>query len=356
MAPLAWDLFCRVVDNHGDAGVCWRLAADLAARGHAVRLRIDDAAALAWMAPHSLHGLDVRPWPAEGGTDAPGDVVVEAFGCGLPDAFVAQMAARREPCVWIDLEYLSAEGHAARSHGLASPQSHGPGAGLVKWFFFPGFVPETGGLLREPALRAERIAFDRPAWLARRKLSVDPGERVASLFCYEQPMLPRLLDALAAEPTLLLLTPGPAARQAAAALGPTLRRGALRAVALPFLPQTEFDRLLWSCDLNFVRGEDSFVRAQWAGAPFVWQAYRQDDGAHRAKVAAFLDLHLAGAPDGPRQDIGALWSAWNAGDLARPVVLPALEPWASHCRHWRDRLAAQSDLTARLLEFVRRKG
>ena len=30
---MLWDLFCRVIDNHGDLGVCWRLARDLAARG-----------------------------------------------------------------------------------------------------------------------------------------------------------------------------------------------------------------------------------------------------------------------------------------------------------------------------------
>ena len=33
---MQWDLFCRVIDNFGDIGVCWRLAADLAGRGEAV--------------------------------------------------------------------------------------------------------------------------------------------------------------------------------------------------------------------------------------------------------------------------------------------------------------------------------
>ena len=46
-----WDIFCQVIDNYGDIGVCWRLAAELAARGVQVQLRIDNASALAWMAP-----------------------------------------------------------------------------------------------------------------------------------------------------------------------------------------------------------------------------------------------------------------------------------------------------------------
>ena len=33
-----WDLFCRVIDNHGDLGVCWRLARGLADGDTPVRL------------------------------------------------------------------------------------------------------------------------------------------------------------------------------------------------------------------------------------------------------------------------------------------------------------------------------
>ena len=356
MAMPTWDLFCRVVDNLGDAGVCWRLAVDLAGRGQAVRLWIDDAAALAWMAPGGAPGVDVRPWPGPGDAVDPGDVVVEAFGCALPDAVVAAMAARARPPVWIDVEYLSAEDHAARSHGLPSPQSGGLGTGLVKWFFFPGFVDGTGGLIREPGLLAERAAFDRPAWLADHGIAPAPEERLVSLFCYDPPALPALLDALAATPTLLLLAPGTAARRVTARLGDGLHRGALRGHALPWLAQTDFDRLLWSCDLNFVRGEDSFVRAQWAGAPFVWQAYRQDDGAHRAKVDAFLALHLAGAEPRLRRQVESLWRAWNDDRAIERLALPPLKPWADQCALWRDMLVSRADLATRLLEFVRGKG
>ncbi len=57
-----WDLFCRVIDNFGDIGVCWRLAADLGARGESVRLWVDDASALAWMAPQGSAGVEVLRW------------------------------------------------------------------------------------------------------------------------------------------------------------------------------------------------------------------------------------------------------------------------------------------------------
>ncbi|MBC7940860.1 MAG: elongation factor P maturation arginine rhamnosyltransferase EarP, partial [Chitinophagaceae bacterium] len=200
-----WDLFCRVVDNFGDIGVCWRLACALAAQGQAVRLFCDDTSALTWMAPAGHGGVQVLAWPAD--DDAhwlPGDVVVEAFGCNPPAAFVACMARRAPNPVWINLEYLSAEPYVERSHGLPSPQANG----LTKWFFYPGFTPRTGGLLREPGLLAARAAFDRAAWLKSLDLSLQPGERLVSLFCYRNPALPALLQRLADAPTLLLATPG----------------------------------------------------------------------------------------------------------------------------------------------------
>jgi uncharacterized repeat protein (TIGR03837 family) len=345
---MRWDLFCRVIDNYGDIGVCWRLAADLGARGEQVRLWVDDPSPLAWMAPHGAPGVQVLPWREPQAGEQPGDVVIEAFGCDPPAAFVAQMKLGRPP-VWINLEYLSSEDYVERSHGLASPQLSGPGVGLTKWFFYPGFTPRTGGLLREPGLMRERADFDRAAWLAARGIEPRRGERVVSVFCYERAPLPALLDRLAQAPTLLLLAPGPAQRDAAALLDADGRRGALRSVALPWLSQAEYDRLLWSCDLNFVRGEDSFVRAQWAAAPFVWQIYPQHDGAHAAKLQAFLERFA------PPAAVSSLWHAWNGLGLW-PDTLPPPGSWANACIRWRESLLAQADLTSQLLGFVGQKG
>jgi len=349
---MLWDLFCRVVDNFGDVGVCWRAAADLASRGERVRLWIDDPAALAWMAPGGHPGVQVLPWARDESVAIENsDVVIEAFGCNPPADFVVRMAAAPRPPVWINLEYLSAEDYVERSHGLPSPQPSGPGAGLTKWFFYPGFTRRTGGMLREPALLRRQQRFDAGDWLAGRGVRPLAGERVVSLFCYDNPLLPALIDELAARPTLLLATAGAASAQVASVLGASLSRGALRAVQLPPLPQIEFDFLLWSAELNFVRGEDSFVRAQWAAKPFVWQIYPQDDRAHAVKLQAFADRFLAGVPAALAGELRRLWAAWNGFSGNLPPV-PALEPWRRHCEDWRDGLLAQPDLTTQLMGFV----
>jgi len=351
---MQWDLYCRVVDNFGDVGVAWRLAADLAGRGESVRLAIDDASALAWMAPGGAADVKVVGWQ-DGPSPAPD--VVELFGAGRPKA--AWPAGATTP-VLVNLEHLSAEPYVERSHGLPSPSARPGEAPSTTWFFFPGFSEATGGLLREPGLVERRRAFGLgDDWLASIGAAPRADERRVSLFSYRNEAVPELLDALAAAPTLLLLAPGAAADQVEAALGATLRRGALRALRLPMLAQADFDRLLWSCQLNFVRGEDSFVRAFWAGAPFVWQLYVQDDGAHAAKLDAFLARFLAGAPPALATALRALFARWNGtggGALAPPLSEPTLRAaWLALCARWRETLATQDDLVTRLLRFVEAK-
>jgi uncharacterized repeat protein (TIGR03837 family) len=346
-APRLWDVFCRVIDNFGDIGVCWRLSADLAARGNDVRLWTDDASALAWMAPAGARGVQVLRWADASSAPQPADVVIEAFGCDPPPEFVARMAARHPPPVWINLEHLSAETFVERSHGLPSPQRNG----LTKWFFYPGFTERTGGLLREEGLLAERSAFDRAQWLSTLGVELRPGERVVTLFCYQNPALPALVQALSDRPTLLLPTQGQAQRQIGSLELPSL----VRSVPVPWLSQRQFDHLLWCGDLNVVRGEDSLVRALWAGAPFLWHIYPQHDKAHDAKLQAFVLALCAGADARLVDALMALSRRFN-GLEDGPLQWPDTAAWRDAVDRWRSTLAEQEDLCSQLQRFASRKG
>lgn len=363
---MLWDVFCRVVDNFGDIGVCWRLSADLAERGHTVRLWVDDPSALRWMAPEPLRPAHIQVLDWDGQAQEPGDVVIEAFGCNPPDAFVARMQ-RPVPPVWINLEYLSAEQWVERCHGLRSPLMSGPGKGLSKWFFYPGFTAATGGLLRETGLMAARQAWEadhrqhRAQWAASMGIKPpSPDTLWLSLFCYEAAPVGALLDGLAASGAdiQVLVTPGCATdlgRQWQAARAPVKT---LSLHELPAISQPEFDHLLWACELNFVRGEDSAVRALWAGRPHVWHIYPQDDGVHAGKLDAFMDRWMAGWPDDLAREVRGLWLSWNglrpagAGNFA---ALPSLlnDPrWAASQGSARQRLAEIPDLVTQLCGFV----
>jgi uncharacterized repeat protein (TIGR03837 family) len=357
---MLWDIFCKVIDNHGDIGVCWRLSVQLADRGESVRLWVDDASALSWMAPQGHPRVQVLGWEACTGTE-PGDVVIEAFGCDLTQRFQAAIAAKAQvnggQPAWINLEYLTAESFAERSHGLPSPVLSGPAAGLTKHFFYPGFTPRTGGLLREPDLAQRQAAFDRAGWLRGQGIDASEGTALVSLFCYEPPALDQLLEQWAAGPrsTHVLVTAGRATAAVRAALqkrqrsDPSWNSASLLSITwLPVLSQPDFDHLLWACDLNFVRGEDSLVRALWAGKPMVWQIYPQDDNAHHAKLAAFLDWLQAPA------QLRDFHKAWNG--ITSPLPHPDPAGWRACVRQGRAALLAQQDLATQLMRFTSSKG
>ncbi len=369
-----WDVFCRVVDNFGDAGVAFRLSRGLAREhGKRVRLWLDDFTVLAKLRPELdadaaarvVDGVEVRRWPPEG-SDWPAegiaDVVVETFGCETPAPYVEAMAAARPMPRWINLEYLSAEEWVDRSHALPSP--HPRFAPLTRHFFFPGFTGRTGGLLRERGLLVRREAFqaDRDTQAAFwRSVGVEPPPPDAlalSLFGYAGAPFAALLDALARHPgPVWVVAPEGAASTALGdwQAGPPAMKGDVRAFRIAFLPQDLYDELLWACDVNFVRGEDSFVRAQWAARPFVWQPYPQDDGAHRVKLGAFLARYTAGMDRAHAAAVTGMWEAWNAGEgLAQAWAAfdARREAIGRSTREWCLRLATRADLATALADFA----
>jgi uncharacterized repeat protein (TIGR03837 family) len=352
------DIYCQVIDNYGDAGVCWRLARSLAQHGLAVTLWIDDLARLAALRPvvqtqraiQALDGFAVRVWDESAATHEPADLVIEAFGSRMPDAQVRAMARMARAPVWINLEYLSAETWVDDHHGLPSPHASLP---LTRYFFFPGFGPQSGGLIREPHLLAERHAFDdraRRDFLARIGIALKPGELLLSVFCYPSAPLDELLKALQDGPPVLCVFPGGLAQG-----GGSLQAGACRLQALPFLDPDDYDHLLWSCDLNFVRGEDSAVRAQWAGQPFIWQLYEQGEGSHHIKREAFLSRYFETFEGDLAARVGRSWRRWN-GETDAPqdwsALVKALPDWCVPARAWTAALGGQSDLVSRLLGFA----
>ena len=356
-----WDIFCRVIDNFGDIGVSWRLARQLAVEhGATVRLWVDKPDALYALCAQVVSGITVHAYDDEAPFTRPADVVIEAFGCGLPPAYVNAMASRETRPLWIILEYLSAEPWVREHHGLPSPH---PQLNLPRYFFFPGFTEGTGGVLRECDLLQRRDAFDQPAkraWWARYGFADAPQEAnalVVSLFAYPHAPYRALLAACAqsAVPIVMAIPESPLAQQVQHEF--PLRSGNLELRFMPFVPQAKYDELLWACDVNFVRGEDSFVRAQWAGKPFVWHIYPQEANAHVVKLQAFLHEYCAGLSAPAADGVRELWLAWNSVEGAPPLA-QGWQDFAQTCQtqvqglqQWQERLLNIGDLSVNLLRF-----
>lgn len=380
---LHWDIFCTVVDNYGDIGICWRVARQLVhERGQQVMLWVDDLESFRRICPdvdpeqdsQTVADVEIRRWLQDMPAVRPADVVVEAFACRVPESFLLAMAARTPKPVWINLEYFSAEPWVAEIHGLGSPHPRLP---LTQYFFIPGIGPGTGGLLgsREElqALAAfEADAAARQAFWNEWNFPPHPsplpqgreGTMTISLFAYDNPAIPGLIEALqhAGQPVRLLASEGKSLGQVAAGLGlaglqagDSHSRGSLAVQVLPFVEQGRYDKLLWACDVNFVRGEDSFIRAQHAGKPLVWQAYVQEDGAQWPKLEAFLGHYVAGLSVPAEAALREAWRVWNAGE-SRPEIwqnwLAHLPEYQKHARAWAGKLQTWPNLVEELVKFA----
>lgn len=385
--PTRCDIFCNVIDNYGDIGVCWRLARQLAnEHGLTVRLWVDDLSSFAKLCPEAdasldsqhCRGVDVCLWRKEFPEVQPAELVIEAFACKLPDIYIEAMTVQLQQPVWINLEYLSAEDWVEGHHKLPSPH---PTLPLTKYYFFPGFTENTGGLLLEHDLLARRDAFQGDAmqqqalWLSI-GMPVPAAETLkVSLFGYENAALHGLFDAwtASAQPLLCLVPEGRILPQvgqyfgdASPHAGSDYALGNLHVRVLTFVEQELYDELLWACDVNFVRGEDSCVRAQWAGRPFVWQIYPQHDAVHLKKLQAFLILHNSQLSRSASQAVEGLWQAWNTGgEAGQAASTGSGQAWTSfvaargeldrHAQHWARHLA-ENNLALNLLDFFQEIG
>lgn len=368
------DLFCQVVDNYGDIGVCWRLARQLS-RSIPVRLFVDDLQAFSRIekaidpkqSPQRVAHTVIHHWSdAEQAQPAP--IVIEAFGCDLPERYLHHMPQHTQ--LWLNVEYLSAESWVEDLHLMPSPQANG----ISKYFFFPGFTEKTGGLLApmegleiEKGVRAAEDVAPAPAigeqqpllgaktdsssnfdW-QRFGLSIPSHHRVAFVFPYPNAPLETLYEVLAQQvrPWTVLL--------AATAPEPVLspeQRTRLSIHRLPFIQQADFDALLDAADLNIIRGEDSFVRAIWAAKPFIWQPYIQDEDTHLEKLRAWLDRTPF---DAATQQLIMDWSTSQLRTEQLQQALQGLNGWQQQCQAYARELAAHDDLVTQLIAFCSQK-
>lgn len=388
-----WDIFCRIVDNFGDIGVCWRLSQQLAHEHHLqIRLFIDDlvtASKIIQGLSHDqtsqiINNIEICSWPdfdIETHTDIVlentvlentvlaneelPNVVLETFCCELPSVYIQKMCTQQT--IWINLEYLSAEAWVSDFH--AKPSRH-PTLLITKYFFFPGFRPDTGGLIREADLITKRDAFmnsislQNEFWLNLQTSKPDPKKTALknntrinsikiSLFCYPQAPINNLLLALAeSDQAIDLYLPidenltafNDVLADFKLNINENATYGNLTIHVIPFLAQADYDSLLWACDLNFVRGEDSWIRAIWASKPFIWQPYIQSDDTHIKKITAFLEIYTHSTEKESTEISSTIYQAnlaWSQSSATNNLTKTALkitaslkktivqEPWSS---------------------------
>lgn len=352
-------MFCQVVDNFGDIGVSWRLACQLAdEHGVTVTLWVDDLTVAEKIFRAGHPKVQVQHWHSQSEFSEVAAVVIETFSCGLPERYQQAMSPA---ALWLNVDYLSAEDWVEGFHGRPSPQANG----LVRYFIYPGFSAKTGGLLREKFLPALKLQAEQSTESAWQKLGLVPSANVInlSLFCYAHAPISGLLDSLAASsyPGRLIVSESVADAVSLASGLDTLKSGQsvqhhnCEIVVIPFLKQIDYDLLLALCDVNFVRGEDSWIRALWAAKPMVWLPYQQSENTHLQKLDAFLKHYLALADDEVKVPVTSVMQAWATGvwsDEQWQAFISHRGHITQHAAAYASQLSQQPDLATNLVIFI----
>ncbi len=292
-SPIVCHLTCKVIDFFGDIGVAWRIAKQLKIDFNIeVHLLVDDLVTTKRLITsidlslqkQTINGINICHCDFNEDSTSlppPPDFVFNLFNIDLPHSY--KTLIKRKKSKYIVIEYLSAEPWVDNFHLKPSID---PQSGLIKTYFYPGFTNQTGGLIREKGLFLCREVFDQ----SRRKkliqsLGGDPNLYSISLFYYPIQKIEVFLDVIdhINKPAQFFIP-----QYLFDLLKLKNNYQFIHIIPYPFLNHDDFDNLLWSCDLNFVRGEDSWTRAIWAGKPFIWQPYIQENNIHLIKLKAFL--------------------------------------------------------------------
>lgn len=370
------DIFCRVVDNFGDIGVLWRLSKQLCHEyQYKIRIWVDDLNVAGQLisqldpklSKQIIEQIEIHHWSNASNfknTDV-ANIVIEGFACELPEAYIQKMTISQP--IWLNLEYLSAESWVNDFHAKTSIH---PINGLKKTFFFPGFNEKTGGLIREQHLSHHRNAFKQNIssqeifW---QKLKVSPQENAikVSLFSYPHAPIHSLLESMAhsTQPihcfvpaTSILASVTSYFNKPRLKTGESVVQGQLQVTILPFLSQDDYDQLLWSCDLNFVRGEDSWIRALWAANPFIWQTYPQDENLHFRKLAAFLGVYNEESSNSSELILNQFHEAWLGSTIKTELwnaLLRGLPNLKKIAVRQTQKFEKQADLAAKLVVCIK---
>ena len=284
------DIFCEVIDNYGDVGVAYRLARELKRiyPNKELRFIINQTEELNLIKKNDdIDDIIVIDYKDVHKIGQPADLVIETFACNIPEIYMNK--ALKTSKLMINLEYFSSEDWVDDFH----LQESFLGGNLKKYFFIPGLSEKSGGIILDKEFldRKNKVQENREYYL--KQFNIDEKyDLIISVFSYEK-NFDNFLKTLQKldKKVLLLLLSEKTQKNFIKYFDNNDYYDKIKAVKLPFFTYDKYEELLALCDINLVRGEDSFVRALLLGKPFLWHIYPQDENTHIIKLESFLEKY-----------------------------------------------------------------
>ncbi|MDH6457013.1 putative repeat protein (TIGR03837 family) [Fusobacterium sp. PH5-7] len=306
------DIFCEIIDNFGDIGVVYRLGKEFKkVFGENVKVRvilnrldefININSNVKNIQNQEIDGIQYVTYEyvkKNMCTFSTANVIIEAFGCTIPEEYMNEAYDNSD--LLINLEYLSAEDWIESCHLQESPSGKGK---LKKIFFMPGFTEKSGGVIAD-SLYLDRIknVIENKEYYRKKYFSeIENIDKkiIGTVFSYEKNFTPLFRDLKSLDKEIVILAMGEKTQEGfknffeknfIEKLGNIYKYGKIEVQFCKFLSQEDYEELINLTDFNFVRGEDSFIRAVLTGKPYLWHIYCQEDYAHMDKIEGFLDKY-----------------------------------------------------------------
>lgn len=305
------DIFCEIIDNYGDIGVVFRTAKELQkifpkSKIRAFLNKLDEFkkinSQVLDLPSQNIDGIEYITFDYlrdNANELLTAQVIIEAFGCQIPKEYMEIAYDNSE--LLINLEYLSAEDWIEDFHLQSSPLGRGK---LKKVFFMPGFTEKSGGVIADSNYleRIQRVLENKEFYEKKYLSDIEDRENkiIGTLFSYEKNFTPLLEDLKKLDKDVVILAMGEKTQDSLRKIlknfsiedfRNSLKYGKIEIRFLNFLNQEEYEELINIVDFNFVRGEDSFIRAVLTGKPYMWHIYCQEEYAHMDKIEGFLDKY-----------------------------------------------------------------
>ncbi|MBU3842188.1 MAG: elongation factor P maturation arginine rhamnosyltransferase EarP [Candidatus Fusobacterium pullicola] len=305
------DIFCEIIDNYGDIGVVYRTAKELQkifpkSKIRAFLNKLDEFkkinSQVLDLPSQNIDGIEYITFDYlrdNANELLTAQVIIEAFGCQIPKEYMEIAYDNSE--LLINLEYLSAEDWIEDFHLQSSPLGRGK---LKKVFFMPGFTEKSGGVIADSNYleRIQRVLENKEFYEKKYLSDIEDRENkiIGTLFSYEKNFTPLLEDLKKLDKDVVILAMGEKTQDSLRKIFKnfsiedfrnSLKYGKIEIRFLNFLNQEEYEELINIVDFNFVRGEDSFIRAVLIGKPYMWHIYCQEEYAHMDKIEGFLDKY-----------------------------------------------------------------
>ena len=133
--------------------------------------------------------------------------------------------------------------------------------------FVPGYIEGLGGLTLPPRFHLSKESLSQ-------HLGIPLYKKICTVFIYES-TIPEILPLLEMHSDWHFLICG--------YIGDSLEKYS-HIQCIPFIPMIVFGEMVQHADANIIRGEHSFAMALQSKKPFLWDIYKESNGAHIEKI------------------------------------------------------------------------